>query len=309
METKFISNFLMVVRLGSMSEAARQLDLSPAAVAQQMRTLERDLGVELLVRHGRSTRPTAAGERLFEKARFMVQDWDNLRDWVSTDRERGQLRLGTVNTALHGFMPDVLQAFVANHPGVGVGVHVGTTPDLYAMLVQDELDVVVGLKPAFDLPKVVRWVPLRQEPLVVLCTPRDARFDPLSLLQTRSLVRYDRRLAGGKLADRFLVAHGLAPHTCLELNSVMAVALMVERGLGVGLVPDIGDALVQGRQLRKLPLPLGGRHVKGSSAPAPRELGVLWVHTSPRARWVQAFVATACQACPVTPCEEPVGGY
>jgi len=297
METKFISNFLTVVRLGSMSEAARQLDLSPAAVAQQMRTLERELGTELLVRHGRRTRPTAAGERLFEKARFMVQDWEALRDWVGTDRERGQLRVGTVNTALHGFMPGVLQAFVASHPGVGVGVRVGTTPDLYGMLVQDELDVAVCLKPAFELPKVVRWLPLRQEPLVLLCSPQDRVTDPLVLLQTRPLVRYDRHLAGGKLADRFLSAHGLTPQTCLELNSVMAVALMVERGLGVGLVPDIGDALVLGRRLRKRALPQVQNTVKGQPGLPTRELGVLWVHTSPRLRWVQALVAAARQAC------------
>lgn len=296
METKFISNFLTVVRLGSMSEAARHLDISPAAVAQQMRTLERELGAQLLVRHGRSTRPTAAGERLYEKGRLLVQDWDALRDWVNTDQEQGQLRLGTVNTALHGFMPDVLQAFVAQHPGVGVGVRVGTTPDLYALLMQDELDVAVCLKPAFELPKVVRWVGLRQEPLVVLCTPSEAGTDPLVLLQTRPLVRYDRQLAGGKLAERFLNAHGIAARTCLELNSVMAVAMMVERGLGVGLVPDIGDALVRAGQLCKLALPPVSRHARGP-APTPRELGVLCVHTSPRARWVADLVGHARAAC------------
>jgi hypothetical protein len=42
---------------------------------------------------------------------------------------------------------------------------------------------------------------------------------------------------------------------------------------------------------------LGGRHVKGPSTPAPRELGVLWVHTSPRVRWVSGLVAHAQRVC------------
>ena len=48
MDVKYIHNFLRVVQTGSMSEAARQLDLSPSAIAQQMRVLETGLGAALL---------------------------------------------------------------------------------------------------------------------------------------------------------------------------------------------------------------------------------------------------------------------
>lgn len=287
MDLQYIQHFLQVVQLGSMSEAARQLDLSPAAIAQQMRTLERSLGAPLLVRQGRSVRPTAAGERLFERGQQLVQDCAALQEWVASDEERGQLRLGAIHTALHGFLPDVLQAFVARHPQVKVQVRVAPTPGLYTALLQGELDVAVCLHPGFELPKAVCWAPLRHEPLVVLCQPQDAARPALELLRTRPLVRYDRQLAGGKLAERCLQALGLQPRESLELNSVLAVALMVERGLGVGLVPDIGDALVQGRQLCKLPVPL-----PAGGAPdrlAPRELGVLWLRSSPRLRWADSL--------------------
>ena len=50
METNYLRTFVVVLESGSMSEAARRLDLTPAAVAQQMRVLERDLGVPLLRR-------------------------------------------------------------------------------------------------------------------------------------------------------------------------------------------------------------------------------------------------------------------
>lgn len=295
MDIRYLNNFLKVVAVGSMSEAARQLSLSPAAVAQQMRALERELNVSLLERQGRSVRPTAAGQRLVERGRLLVQDTEALRHWVSTDDDAGELRLGTVNTALHGFLPDILQAFNDHYPSVRIALRIGITPALYGALVQSELDAALCLKLSFDLPKTVCWTPLRQEPLVVLAHVRDAQRDPLELLRNAPLVRYDRQLAGGSLAERYLRAQDIHPIDRIELNSIMAIALLVERGLGVGLVPDIGQGLA-GPNLCKLAVP----EVAGASAPPPRELGLLWRHRSPRARWVRTLLQCAQEIAKVT---------
>ena len=291
MDVKYIHNFLRVVATGSMSEAARQLDLSPSAIAQQMRVLEGEMGASLLVRQGRSVRATAAGERLFERGRHLLQEVEGLREWVASDSDGGELRLGTVNTALHGFVPGVMRAFVDRHPEVRISVRSGLTPELYTALLQSDLDVLICLQPAFDLPKSVSWAELRQEPLVVLCRSEDAHEDPLALLRSRPLVRYDRAVAGGRLADRYLRAQGIAPIERMELNSVLAVAMMVDQGLGVGLVPDIGAVLAQGRDVRVLPLP--GADI-GTGADV-RRVGLLWLHTSPRARWARSLLECARQ--------------
>lgn len=293
MDIRYLNHFLKVVDLGSMSEAARQLGLSAAAVAQQMRALERELGASLLVRQGRNVQPTAAGLRLAERGRLLVQDAAALRDWVAIDEDEGELRLGTVNTALHGFLPDILRAFSSHYPNVRIALRIGITPTLYAALVQAELDAALCLKLSFDLPKTVCWTPLRQEPLVVLAHARDAAADPLELLRNAPLLRYDRQLAGGQLAQRYLQAQGIHPRERLELNSIMAIALLVERGLGVGLVPDIGQGLA-GPDLCKLPVPpVPGEG--GGLAPPPRELGMLWRNASQRSRWVQTFLECAQQ--------------
>ncbi|OZI27195.1 LysR family transcriptional regulator [Bordetella genomosp. 7] len=293
MDIRYLNHFLKVVQLGSMSEAARQLGLSPAAIAQQMRALEKELGMSLLVRQGRSVRPTAAGQRLAERGPALVQDADALRDWVATDEDAGELRLGTVNTALHGFLPDILQAFSDQYPNVRISLRIGITPALYSALVQSELDAALCLKLSFDLPKTVCWTPLRQEPLVVLAPARDAARDPLELLRSAPLLRYDRQLAGGQLAQRYLQAQGIRPRERLELNSIMALALLVERGLGVSLVPDIGQGLA-GPGLCKLAVPaLAGE--SGGQAPPPRELGLLWRNPSQRGRWLNTLLQCAQQ--------------
>src|SRR3546814_1271480 len=101
MDIRYLNHFLKVVALGSMSEAARQLDLSPAAVAQQMRALERPPGISLLERQGRRVPPTAAGQRLVERGRLLVQEADALRDWVATDEDRSEEHTSELQPLMH----------------------------------------------------------------------------------------------------------------------------------------------------------------------------------------------------------------
>ena len=288
METSYIQNFLKVVDCGSMSEAARQLQLSPAAIAQQMRVLEHNMGCSLLVRQGRNVRPNGAGQRLYAKGQFRPRSLHEVRDHGGAEEDAGELRLGTLNTALHGFLPDVLRRFTQAHARVQLHIRTGLAPELYAALMHGELDAALCLKPTFELPKSVLWHPLRHEPLVVLAPAASAHLGPLELLRTQPLIRYDRRLGGGKLADDHLRTLGITPLERFEINSVLAIALLVEHGLGVALVPDIGPALTQGRTIQALPLPQ-----TTPSAPAGREVGLLWRRASPRQGWIQGLLQCA----------------
>lgn len=288
METSYIYNFLKVVDCGSMSEAARQLHLSPAAIAQQMRVLEGEMGCALLVRQGRNVRPNGAGQRLYEKGQRLLVSLHELRDHVVSEEDAGVLRLGSVNTALHGFLPDMLRRFTHTHPRVRVHIRTGLTPELYTALLQTELDAALCLKPAFDLPKSVLWHSLRHEPLVVLAPAALAHRDPVELLRTQPLVRYERRLGGGKLADEYLKAAGITVQERFEISSVLAIAMLVEQGLGVGLVPDIGHALTRGKSIQALPL----AHTTSREASG-REVGLLWMRASAHSRWIHQFLQCA----------------
>ncbi|HZV39316.1 MAG TPA: LysR family transcriptional regulator, partial [Pseudoxanthomonas sp.] len=58
MDTQFLRTFVTVVDRGSMAAAARELNITPAAVAQQLRTLEREMGATLVARVGRTVSMT-----------------------------------------------------------------------------------------------------------------------------------------------------------------------------------------------------------------------------------------------------------
>lgn len=290
METAFLHSFLLVVDTGSMAEAARRLDVSPAAVAQQIRALERELGATLLARSGRTVAPTAAGMRIVARSRGLLRELADLKTVADDEYATGELRLGTINTALHSLVPEILARFVKTHAQVKMFIQSGTSMELYDALKNGDIDVAVCTHPSFAVPKNFVWTLLREEPLVVLAPQRLGRRGAHDLahdlLRSEPLIRYDRSLAGGKEADRYLRREGIVVQERFELSSLAAISLMVDHGLGVSLAPDIAAPITRGLRIARVPLPQPSE---------PRRFGVLWPRASVRAPLVQALVACARQ--------------
>ncbi|PQV54562.1 LysR substrate-binding domain-containing protein [Paraburkholderia sp. BL21I4N1] len=287
MDIAFLANLLQVVDSGSMAEAARRVGVTPAAVAQQVQALERELGVPLLVRAGRTVIPTEAGHRVIERARGLVREFSELKAFALEGEAAGELRIGTITTALLSLMPNVLASFASAFPQAKVLIRAGTSMELYETLQRGDVDMAVCLHPAFALPKAYDWHLLREEPIVVLAPARLAGRDPHDLLRGEPFIRYDRSLGGGKQADDYLRAARIVPNELFELNSLMAIAMMVDRGLGVSLMPDIVSPLTAGLDVAKLALPVKIE---------PRRFGVVWHRASPRGRLIKGFLECADSA-------------
>jgi len=284
MDIGFLANLLLVVDSGSMAEAARRVGVTPAAVAQQIQALERELGVSLFVRAGRTVIPTEAGHRVIDRARGLVREFSELKAFALEGEAAGELRIGTITTALLSLLPDVLANFAAAFPQAKVLIRAGTSMELYETLHRGELDVAICLHPAFALPKAFDWHLLREEPIVVLAHSQLAGQEPHELLRSEPFIRYDRSLGGGKQADQYLRAAKIVPHELFELNSLMAIAMMVDRRLGVSLVPDIVSPLTAGLDITKMALPMKTE---------PRRFGLLWHRASPRARLIKGLLKCA----------------
>jgi DNA-binding transcriptional LysR family regulator len=252
-----------------------------------MQALERELGVSLFVRAGRSVIPTEAGHRVIERARGLVADVAELKAHALEGEAAGELRIGTITTALLSLLPDTLAHFARAYPRAKVLIRAGTSMELYDTLQRGDLDAAICLHPAFALPKAYDWHLLREEPLVVLAPAQFARDDPHELLRREPFIRYDRSLGGGKQADQYLRAARIVPRELFELNSLMAIAMMVERGLGVSLVPDIVSPMTAALQVARLSLPVPTE---------PRRFGVVWQRASPRARLIRGLLQCADEA-------------
>jgi DNA-binding transcriptional LysR family regulator len=106
------------------------------------------------------------------------------------------------------------------------------------------------------------------------------------VLAREPIVRYDRSVGGGKQADRYLRRMGITPRERFELGSLAAIAMMVHRGLGVSLVPDISSPLTQGLKVAKIALP---------GPTESRRFGIAWQRASVRVRLIRGLVESARQ--------------
>ncbi|MEK0266558.1 LysR family transcriptional regulator [Stenotrophomonas rhizophila] len=284
METQFLSTFVTVVDRGSMAAAARSLHITPAAVAQQIRTLERELGAPLIARAGRTVSVTEDGARILQRARDLLRQVADLRSVANENDLAGELRLGACPTALAGLLPDILSRMVATFPQINVFIKPGYSADLYRAVEAGDLDAAMVLQAPFALPKTCKWQQLREEPLVVLAPAHLAGRDPHELLREQPLIRYDRHEWGGRLADDYLRQAGIVPRERFELNALNAIAVMVDRRLGVSLVPDWAKPWPEGLNVVRIPLP---------QCSEPRRIGVVWSRSSVRIRLVNVLLEEA----------------
>jgi DNA-binding transcriptional LysR family regulator len=286
-ETQFLNTFITVADHGSMAAAARLLNITPAAVAQQIRTLEREIGATLIARVGRTVSVTEEGSRILQRSRDVLRNVADLRSVANESGVSGELRLGACPTALAGMLPDVLARMVETFPRINVFIKPGYSVDLYNDVEKGDLDAAVVLQAPFPLPKTCEWQLLREEPLIVLAPRALAGRDPHELLATEPLIRYDRNQWGGRQADDYLRANGIVPRERFELNALNAIAVMVDRGLGVSLVPDWAKPWPEGLDLVRMPLP---------NPSEPRRIGIVWSRSSVRVRLVTVLLQESRKA-------------
>lgn len=281
MDTRYLENFVAVVEAGSIAEAARQLDLAPTTLSQQLRALETDLGQPLVTRVGRTVRPTVAGSRILDQARSLVRGASELRASASNDSlPAGPLRLGATPTALAGLLPPLMRAWTVAHPSIQFYVVPGTSSTLLSRVMSGDLDVALLVHPLFDLPKTCAWSSIRDEPLILLAPSRLRVDDPLLTAAREPFIQYDREVVGGKLASDYLKGRGIRPKVQFELDGIEQISALVAEGLGVSVLPDWPGRT--DRRIRRWPLP----------APCPsRQVGLVWLRSSPRLGLAQALHA------------------
>lgn len=282
MNTRFLESFVAIVESGSMAEAARRLNISPAALAKRVQALEAEIGVRLLLRSGRTAQPTEAGFAICDTIRQILRDARSLKHLASADTLAGQLRIGVIGTAVTGILPTILDHLAREYPELDLYIVPGTSSDLYRRVIDRDLDAAIVVEPPFDLSKEFDWMLLRAESLLLIgpqtMTVTEAR--AAQILRSEPFIRYDRQHWGGRLADAYLQQAGIRPRERFELDALDAIAVLVDRGLGVSLVPDWAPPWPEGLQLNKV-------RIEGEAFV--RRLGLLWLRNAPSARLVKAF--------------------
>lgn len=136
--------FVAVVETGSVTRAAHLLNLTQAAVSQQLKRLEDLFGVDLFDRSNRTLRTTAAGERLIAHAQTMMTMNDAIWGLMSKPHYEGEIRVGVPHDVVEPNIPPVLKRFDRAWPRVQVTLTSGITMDLLNELEHGDLDIALS---------------------------------------------------------------------------------------------------------------------------------------------------------------------
>ncbi|MFT7773782.1 LysR family transcriptional regulator [Roseateles sp.] len=149
MKTDDLRAFDAVVRHGSISEAARALNLTQPAITRRIQSLEEALGAQLLDRSTKPPRPSVLGLRVHEQTKSALREIDVLAQLVAADAEpTGQLRLGLTHSMGSIGLIEVLSEMQRSYPDVSMQISTDWSARLLDKVVQGKLDAATVFLPA-----------------------------------------------------------------------------------------------------------------------------------------------------------------
>ncbi len=145
MNLQQLVTFSTVLNEGSMTAAAEKLFLTQPAVSQQIRNLEEEMGVELLVRGVRQAKATLQGQILYEYAKRIISLTQQAEIAIQTigAKIEGTLRIGTVNSLGLYLLSPVVGLFLKHNSKLNIKLNYERGEDLIDLMNAGEMDIVI----------------------------------------------------------------------------------------------------------------------------------------------------------------------
>jgi len=237
-----LSLFRHVTEAGSITHGAERAHLALAAASTRIRHMEEALGAPLLVRGRGGVTPTPAGRTLLQHARVMLAQAERLREDLGAyaGGRAGQVRVLSNTNALTEFLPETLSAFLAAHPHVSVDLEERLSDEIVGLIAEGVADIgiVAGTVDAGAL----ETFPFRSDRFV-LVVARDHPLAQRERVSFAEVLDYDFvGLDRASALQRFLAEKagraGRSIRLRIQLRSFDGVCRLVERNVGVGVVPE-----------------------------------------------------------------------
>ncbi|GHI03267.1 transcriptional regulator [Streptomyces cellostaticus] len=243
LELRHLRYLLAVADHGNFTRAAEDLHVSQPTLSQQIKQLERTLGVQLLDRTGRAVRLTDAGETYAHHARRALRDLAAgeraLHD--VKDLSHGHLRLAVTPTFTAYLVGPLIAQFQARHPGVVLNLREMTQDSIESALLADDLDLGIAFA-GTHLPGI-RAAALFTETLSLVTSAHhpgttDGRPLPVRDAAQRHLALLSGDFATRAYIDAYFTQHRVSPHIAVEANSIQALIEIVQRTPLATVLPD-----------------------------------------------------------------------
>lgn len=232
-----LRTFVAVIETGSVTAAARRLNITQPAVTQQINRLETSLDKPLFINQKRGKTLTSDGEMLHGYASAMLRLNDEALDRFSHPVVSGRIVLGTPDLYASFFLPDILSDFASTFPTVQVDLRCALSKPLLDDFERGEIDIVL----ATQMPGNSAGRFVRSEPLHFVTSSNSKAHEkspiPLAMLPSGNLYRDH--------AIQALEGHGRPWRMACESESIAGLLASVHAGLAVTVLtqPAVGPGL------------------------------------------------------------------
>ncbi|MBI5584296.1 MAG: LysR family transcriptional regulator [Deltaproteobacteria bacterium] len=259
-----LRSFHAAAKTGSITRAADELLVTPAAVTLQIKQLEENLGIKLLVRSGNSMQLTDAGGRVFERARKIFEDVQNLETFLADigRMKSGVLKIGCSETAAVYVMPRLIKIFKQTYPDIKVIIDRGTNEDMIRSLLEHKHELLIVRHRPEDKRLKMRHMG-RQEILLVASQESNLltrETIPVAELGKIPLIVPLKGSATREIVHEYLKRFQVAPQVVMESSSTALIKKLVREDEGVSFLcrdvveEELAKGVLKEIQLREGPL-------------------------------------------------------
>lgn len=232
--------FRAVARDGTLTGAARALNLSQSALSTQIKALEASLGHDLFERRGRGLVLTEAGRIALDHADAIFRTAEDLSATLNaTGTARRALRVGALATLSRNFQIGLIEPLIGR-PGVEVVLRSGSQPDLLRALEALSLDLVLtNLVPARDASSPYLVHDLSDQPVSLVGAPDFAGRSIEDLLAREPLILPTPEAALRASFDALLGRLNVIPRIAAEADDMAMLRLLARAKAGIAVIPPI----------------------------------------------------------------------
>jgi DNA-binding transcriptional LysR family regulator len=235
-----LRSFFAAAKSGSITKAADELAVTPAAVTSQVKQLEENIGLRLLFRSGNSMCLTDSGLAVFERVRKIFEDLDNLELFIAdvSKGKSGELRIGCSETAAIYVMPKLIPAFQRAYPGIKVIIDRGTTSEMVKSLLDRKNELVIARYRPDDKRLKMRFMGRIEIALIAANKSAHLRRDKISIneLNKVPLISPIKGSATREIIHEYLRRFEVSPRVMIETASIALTKRLVQQDEGVSFM-------------------------------------------------------------------------
>lgn len=237
MNTNDLKIFEAVATSESFTKAASAMYTVQSNVTARIKTLEEELGAELFLRTSRKVMLTPAGNMLLQYSKQIGHLIDQLKSEVkSSDTISGRLRVGCIETTMALKVPEMLNYFEENYPGVELEFKSEPMGQLIKDVMNYKLDA------AFVSARVnvagLNHLKISKEKLVIISASNGPSLNELIKQEPLKLIVFDEGCFFRSRLESWLSSKGIMHYKNTTLNSIEGIINFVEAGLGISLLPE-----------------------------------------------------------------------